>query len=78
LVERLLEAGAVGCNLEDSADGVLKDPREHAEWLAGVRQAAGDRLFVNARIDTFVRGVTDPGRAVERAARYVAAGADCV
>ncbi|MDG9722307.1 isocitrate lyase/PEP mutase family protein [Streptomyces sp. DH41] len=78
LVERLLEAGAVGCNLEDSADGVLKDPHEHAEWLAEVRAAAGDRLFVNARVDTFVRGVDDPEAAIERAALYVAAGADCV
>ncbi|MEG8276936.1 isocitrate lyase/PEP mutase family protein [Streptomyces sp. AHA2] len=78
LVERLLETGAVGCNLEDSACGVLKDPRAHADWLAEVREAAGDRLFLNARVDTFVRGVTDPGRAIERAALYVAAGADCV
>ncbi|GKQ40902.1 isocitrate lyase/phosphoenolpyruvate mutase family protein [Streptomyces sp. A012304] len=78
LVERLLEAGAVGCNLEDSEHGVLKDPQAHADWLAEVRSAAADRLFVNARIDTFVRGVTDPARAIERAALYVAAGADCV
>jgi 2-methylisocitrate lyase-like PEP mutase family enzyme len=78
LVERLLEAGAVGCNLEDSADGVLQDPREHAAWLAEVRAAAGDRLFVNARVDTFVRGVDDVGAAIERAALYVGAGADCV
>lgn len=78
LVERLLEAGAVGCNLEDSHQGVLKDPREHAEWLAEVRYAAGDRLFVNARVDTFAYGDGDPGRAIERAALYVAAGADCV
>ncbi|WP_330338221.1 isocitrate lyase/PEP mutase family protein [Streptomyces sp. NBC_00557] len=78
LVERLLEAGAVGCNLEDSAGGVLKDPREHAEYLAEVRSAAADRLFVNARVDTFALGDKDPGRAIERAALYVAAGADCV
>lgn len=78
LVERLLEAGAVGCNLEDSRDGVLLDPREQAEFLAEVRAAAGDRLFVNARIDTFLRGVSDPDRTIERAALYVAAGADCV
>lgn len=78
LVERLLEAGAVGCNLEDSGDGVLKDPRAHAECLAEVRAAAGDRLFLNARIDTFLRGVDDPERTIERAALYVAAGADCV
>ncbi|MFG2313781.1 isocitrate lyase/PEP mutase family protein [Streptomyces tendae] len=78
LVERLLEAGAVGCNLEDSTREGLKDPAEHAEWLAAVREEAGDRLFLNARIDTFVRGVEDPGAALERAAAYVAAGADCV
>jgi 2-methylisocitrate lyase-like PEP mutase family enzyme len=84
LVERLLETGAVGCNLEDSADGVLKDPRAHADWLAEVRHAAADLLFVNARIDTFIRAVegADPKaateQAIERAALYVAAGADCV
>ncbi|MFI1680977.1 isocitrate lyase/phosphoenolpyruvate mutase family protein [Streptomyces sp. NPDC020607] len=89
LVERLLEAGAVGCNLEDSYEGagagagggstgVLRDPREQADWLARVREAAGDHLVVNARVDTFVRGVADPERAIERARLYVAAGADCV
>lgn len=82
LVERLLETGAVGCNLEDSADGVLKDPREHADWLAEIRHAAADRLFVNARIDTFALSDVDPQQAAEqaiaRAALYVAAGADCV
>ncbi|MFE0451405.1 isocitrate lyase/phosphoenolpyruvate mutase family protein [Streptomyces sp. NPDC058914] len=78
LVERLLEAGVVGCNLEDSDGGVLKDARAHADRLAEVCSAAAGRLFVNARIDTFVRGVPDPERTVERAALYVAAGADCV
>jgi 2-methylisocitrate lyase-like PEP mutase family enzyme len=78
LVERLLETGAVGCNLEDSSGGVLKDPREHADWLAEVRTAAGDGLFVNARVDTFSHGDADPERAIERAALYVAAGADCI
>lgn len=78
LVERLLETGAVGCNLEDSHAGELKDPRRHADWLAEVRAAAGDRLFVNARVDTFAHGDGDPEQAIERAALYVAAGADCV
>ncbi|MFB7494146.1 isocitrate lyase/phosphoenolpyruvate mutase family protein [Streptomyces sp. NPDC056161] len=78
LVERLLEAGAVGCNLEDSVAGTLRDPHEQADWLAAVRSAAGDELFVNARVDTFLRGVMDPGAAIERGAAYVAAGADCV
>ncbi|MFG2603718.1 isocitrate lyase/phosphoenolpyruvate mutase family protein [Streptomyces sp. NPDC048514] len=79
LVERLLEAGAVGCNLEDSAPGgVLKDPHGHAEYLAEVCSAAAGRLFVNARVDTFVHGDGDPERALERSALYVAAGADCI
>ncbi|MFF3845125.1 isocitrate lyase/phosphoenolpyruvate mutase family protein [Streptomyces sp. NPDC002328] len=78
LVERLLEAGAVGCNLEDSNGGVLEDAHAHADRLAEVCSAAGGLLFVNARIDTFAVGVGDPCRAIERAALYVAAGADCV
>ncbi|MCX3063151.1 isocitrate lyase/PEP mutase family protein [Streptomyces beihaiensis] len=82
LVERLAETGAIGCNLEDTGpDGTLKDPREQADRLAQVRAAAGpDRLFLNARIDTFLRaGVADPvAEAIERARLYVAAGADCV
>ncbi|MEU5719208.1 isocitrate lyase/phosphoenolpyruvate mutase family protein [Streptomyces sp. NPDC020403] len=82
LVERLLEAGAVGCNLEDSADGVLQDPRRQADRLAAVREAAGGRLFVNARIDTYLTGVPAGTDVVEetvtRARLYAAAGADCV
>ncbi|WP_416974593.1 isocitrate lyase/PEP mutase family protein [Streptomyces sp. 4F14] len=78
LVERLLEAGVVGCNLEDSRGEVLKDPHEQADWLAEVCAEAGESLFVNARIDTFVRGVASAEAAIERAALYVAAGADCV
>ncbi|MGI5402422.1 isocitrate lyase/PEP mutase family protein [Streptomyces sp. CA-135486] len=80
LVARLLDTGAVGCNLEDS-DAVtksLKDPRRHADWLAEVRAEAGDGLFVNARVDSFLRGVADPAEAISRARLYVAAGADCV
>ncbi|WP_455352532.1 isocitrate lyase/PEP mutase family protein [Streptomyces sp. SYSU K217416] len=78
LVARILDTGAVGCNLEDSSDGVLKDPHRHADWLAEVRAEAGDRLFVNARVDTFLRGVPEAGPAIERARLYAAAGADCI
>ncbi|MFD3519494.1 isocitrate lyase/phosphoenolpyruvate mutase family protein [Streptomyces sp. NPDC058653] len=78
LVARLLETGAVGCNLEDSSKGGLKDPERHADWLAEVRAEAGDQLFLNARVDTFIRGVGDPAEAIGRARLYVAAGADCV
>lgn len=79
LVGRLLDAGAVGCNLEDSDAGHrLKDPQQHADWLAEVRAEAGDALFINARVDTFLFGDGDPADAVARARLYVAAGADCV
>ncbi len=79
-VERALEAGVVGCNLEDSdrGSGALRDPREQADWIAAVRAEAGDRLVINARVDTFLRGVEEVGPAVERGRLYVAAGADCV
>ncbi|MFK3978925.1 isocitrate lyase/phosphoenolpyruvate mutase family protein [Micromonospora sp. NPDC050397] len=78
LVGRLLETGVVGCNLEDSEARTLKDPRRHADWLAEVHAEAGDALFVNARVDTFLYGTGDPAEAVERARLYVAAGVDCV
>ncbi|MER5360779.1 isocitrate lyase/phosphoenolpyruvate mutase family protein [Streptomyces sp. NPDC002785] len=82
LVERLLDTGAVGCNLEDSTDGTLVDAQRQADRLAEVRTVAGDRLFVNARIDTYVHGVPDgtdqEAETVRRALLYVAAGADCV
>jgi 2-methylisocitrate lyase-like PEP mutase family enzyme len=79
LVGRLLETGAVGCNLEDSEEhATLKDPQRHADWLAEIRAEAGDALFINARVDTFLFGTGDPADAVARARLYVAAGADCV
>src|SRR3954452_3176550 len=79
LVGRLLETGAVGCNLEDSEEhSTLKDPQRHADWLAGVRAEAGDALFVTARVDPFLFGRGEPAAAVARARLYVAAGAECV
>ncbi|HVX44104.1 MAG TPA: isocitrate lyase/phosphoenolpyruvate mutase family protein [Mycobacteriales bacterium] len=80
-VDRLLETGAVGCNLEDTdhAGPDLIDADRQAEWLAAVRSVAGDRLVLNARIDTYLRDVADPlAGAIERAEKYLAAGADCV
>src|ERR1044071_7902553 len=59
LVTALRSAGAAGCNLEetDYADGSLRDPDRHAEWLGAVRQAASDDgypLVINARVDVFL------------------------
>ncbi|WP_329132432.1 isocitrate lyase/phosphoenolpyruvate mutase family protein [Streptomyces sp. NBC_01476] len=80
-VERLLEAGAVGCNLEDSdpLSKRLNDPQRQADWLAEVRAAAGAALVINARVDTYLRGEDrTTATAVERGRLYAAAGADCV
>src|SRR4051812_8911062 len=80
LVERLLEAGAAGCNLEDSdpATAALAEPARQADRLAAVRAAAGSALVINARVDTYLRGDRTPAAAIERGRLYAAAGADCV
>jgi 2-methylisocitrate lyase-like PEP mutase family enzyme len=88
LVDRLLELGAVGCNLEDTDHraGGLVDPARHAEWLADVRSAANDAgvpVVVNARVDAFLptSGIPAPERlaeAIRRGQLYRDAGADCV
>ena len=84
LVERLLAAGAVGCNLEDTdhASGGLADPAAQAAWLAEVRATAKAALVINARVDVFIRSRTEPrallGEATKRALAYLDAGADCV
>jgi 2-methylisocitrate lyase-like PEP mutase family enzyme len=80
-----IEAGAVGCNLEDSeADGSLRDTSEHAARVAAAR-ANGDELgvpvVINARTDVYLRDVPDDERlvaAIERGEAYMDAGADCI
>ncbi|MGW8889804.1 isocitrate lyase/PEP mutase family protein [Streptomyces sp. NPDC055749] len=85
-IRGVLAAGAVGVNIEDAAHdrpGTLRPVEEQAAYLAAARsaaEAAGVALFVNARIDTYLRPSGDPagrlGQTLERAAAYVAAGAD--
>ncbi|MGO4678303.1 isocitrate lyase/PEP mutase family protein [Microbacterium sp. 2MCAF23] len=80
-VLRAIEIGAVGGNLEDTADGLLFDAEEAAERIAAARAVAPRGAFVlNARTDAyFFPGAADPfAETVARAQRYVEAGADCV
>jgi len=72
LVARLFEAGAVGCNLEDSdhAQGghALIDPRQQAQRIRSVKQAAHARgvdVVLNARVDVFLRQHGQPDAAVQ-------------
>jgi 2-methylisocitrate lyase-like PEP mutase family enzyme len=88
LARRLIDAGAVGLNLEDSRfDGraPLEEPEPQADRLAALKQsgrAAGVDLVLNARVDVFLAGVGEAhermDQTLRRAAAYVAAGADCI
>jgi 2-methylisocitrate lyase-like PEP mutase family enzyme len=80
-VARARQLGVVGANLEDAVAGSLLDVEEAVERIAAARAAAPKGTFVlNARTDTYFTGATaDPfDETVERAVRYVDAGADCV
>lgn len=88
LVSRLLGAGAVGCNLEDSdhhGPGPLLDADRQAAYIAAVCEAArgaGVGVVVNARVDVHIRrAVPAADRVAEtlrRGRKYLAAGAACV
>jgi len=82
-----IDAGAVGCNLEDSfpATGKLRETVEQADRIRYARQTANSaniRFFINARTDVFFQ--TPPehhddamvGEAIRRARAYADAGAD--
>jgi len=77
-----IEAGAVGCNLEDA----MGDPEVTARAVAAARDAgatAGVPLVINARtdthlVDTGLAGAARVAEAIRRGRRYLAAGADCV
>lgn len=89
-VARVLAAGAVGVNIEDahpdpSAGSPLRPVEEQAARLAAARAAAeraGIPLYLNARVDVFLRGAgEEPGRLAEtlrRARVYLDAGASGV
>jgi 2-methylisocitrate lyase-like PEP mutase family enzyme len=77
-IKAVIGAGAVGINLEDGS----RDPELHARKIAATRKAAdaaGVPLFINARIDVYLKGLAEGDAAfaetVARAAKYAAAGA---
>ncbi|MFC6705276.1 isocitrate lyase/PEP mutase family protein [Flexivirga alba] len=74
----VIEAGAVGVNLEDAFDGALRPADEAADRVRVVREAAeaaGVNLYLNARTDGYLLGAADFDDAVARAAAYLDAGA---
>lgn len=89
LVQRMLAAGAVGLNLEDSnlqgKCAGLVAAHEHAERVAAVRSAgaaAGVEVVINARVDVFLEPSGEPEakmvEVLKRGRMYLEAGADCV
>ena len=80
-VAQAVEVGAVGANLEDAVNGGLFGIDEAVDRIAAARAAAPSGAFVlNARTDTYFAGTRGDvfAETVERALRYVEAGADCV
>ena len=77
-VTAVIEAGAVGVNIEDRRDGSgLYETAEQAGRLAAARAAArGMPFWINARTDVFLGGSGRVDDALERSAAYAAAGAD--
>lgn len=85
-IERLVEAGASGVNLEDrdfEDPARLVEPERHAELVAAARAEAdrlGAPLWINGRTDTFWAAIGDEGEraaeAVRRLSLYAQAGAD--
>jgi 2-methylisocitrate lyase-like PEP mutase family enzyme len=82
-----IDAGAIGCNLEDSftANGSLRPTADQAARLQGARRAAaqlGVPFFLNARTDVFFQRPADQHdeamvtEALARAQAYADAGAD--
>jgi 2-methylisocitrate lyase-like PEP mutase family enzyme len=85
-VERMLDAGIVGVNFEDSVykggTARMLDANQQAMRIADLRRAAraaGVDIVINARTDAYLRDVTDPfDTTLERGRLYLGSGADCI
>ena len=85
-VRRTIDAGAIGCNIEDSLhSGKLRERDAQAErisWVRKAAEAAGLSYFINARTDVFFQGPPETHGhamvedALERARAYAKAGAN--
>lgn len=85
---RVIQAGAVGLNLED-ATGAPSNPlfslEEQVDRIRAVKESAeraGVRVVINARTDAFLGQIGEPakrlGESVRRLNAYRLAGADCL
>jgi 2-methylisocitrate lyase-like PEP mutase family enzyme len=88
-IERAIEAGAIGCNLEDSFphDGTLRPVSDQVANIEAARKmidASGIPYFINARTDVFFQKGVQGNEAsflqsaIDRAKAYADAGADSI
>jgi 2-methylisocitrate lyase-like PEP mutase family enzyme len=85
-ISQAIEAGAVGCNLEDSfpANGTLREMADQVERIRYARRAAdaAGGFFLNVRTDVFFQGPPNEhnedmlAAAIERGRAYADAGGD--
>lgn len=86
-IQQVIDAGAIGCNLEDSfpSDGAIRVINDQVERIRSARRIAdssGIPFFINARCDVFYQGDEVPhdekllAEAIERVQAYADAGAD--
>src|SRR5690242_11412958 len=80
-VRRLAETGAVGCNFEDQVVGGdgLHPLDVQVKRIGAIRKAVGDRFYINARTDLFLKTETYDDalvdQVVERGKAFADAGA---
>lgn len=87
-VQAVIDAGAVGLNLEDASHDPVNpvlDAGLNAGRVRAARQIAdslGVPIVINARTDVYLKNVSDPSarlsEAIRRGNLYLEAGADCV
>jgi 2-methylisocitrate lyase-like PEP mutase family enzyme len=88
-LEQLIQAGAVGLNLEDAIPGAAHGPlfhlKDQANRIGCVRRIAARlklHLVINARTDAYWQAGVEPAAAwnetVARGKAYLEAGADCI
>jgi 2-methylisocitrate lyase-like PEP mutase family enzyme len=87
-VTEIIEAGAVGVNLEDGTPHgpiPIRSPEDAAERIRAAREAAKAAavpIVINGRTDLYLRNIGDEAsrfdETVERGRAYLGAGADCV
>lgn len=88
MIKAVIEAGAIGINLEDSVHGGPPQLYSEDDAVARIKatRAAADEtgvpLVINARTDVYLLGIGEKStrfeHAVRRANAYRAAGADCL